>query len=160
MINEDVSLELHFSFKKIQESDIQKEVSTLNSKKVGPFGNSPTKVLKDSSNICNSLLQNIWNYEILRKQYFPKNLKLSDITPVYKKKDPTLVENYQPASIFPCVSKVFNSIIQRQFSSFIDEFLSPYLCGYRKGFMPNILFFHLLRNGRKFLMVKGILGQC
>ena len=94
MINEDVSLESHFSFKKIQESDIQKEVSTLNSKKVGPFRNSPTKVLKDSSNICNSLLPNIWNYEILRKQYFPKNLKLSDITPVYKKKDPTLVENY------------------------------------------------------------------
>ena len=29
---------------------------------------------------------NILNYEILGKQYFPKNLKLADITPVYKEK--------------------------------------------------------------------------
>ena len=28
----------------------------------------------------------MWNYEILGKQYFPKNLKLAEITPVYKKK--------------------------------------------------------------------------
>ena len=52
------------------ESDIQKEVSRLNSKKAGTFGNIPTKVLKDSSNICSSILQDMWNYEILEKQYF------------------------------------------------------------------------------------------
>ena len=28
----------------------------------------------------------ILNYEILGKQYFPKDLKLADITPVYKEK--------------------------------------------------------------------------
>ena len=32
--------------------------------------------------------------EILGKQHFPKNLKLADVTPVYKKKDPGLVENF------------------------------------------------------------------
>ena len=79
MINENVSFESHVSFKEIWESDIQKEVSNLNSMKVGTFGNIPTKVLKDSFNICNSILQDIWNYEILGKQYFPKNLKLADI---------------------------------------------------------------------------------
>ena len=29
---------------------------------------------------------------------FPENLKLADITPVHKKKDPTSVENYWPVS--------------------------------------------------------------
>ena len=117
MINENVSFESRFRFKEIRESDIKKEVSNLDSKKAGTFGNIPTKVLKDSSDICNSILQ---VYGILRngishygKQNFPKNLKLVDITPVYKKKDPTLVENYRPVSILPCVSKVFERIIQK-----------------------------------------------
>ena len=92
MINENISFESHFRFNEIRESDIQTEVSNLNSKKVGSFGNIPMKVLKDSSNICNSIRQDIWNYEILGKQYFLKNLKLADITPVHKKKDPTLVQ--------------------------------------------------------------------
>ena len=63
---------------------------------------------------------------MLEKQYSPQNLKLADITPVYKKKDPTLVENYRPVSVLPTVSKVFERIIQKQFSSFINDFCTQY----------------------------------
>ena len=70
-----------------------KELSSLNSKKAGTFGNIPTKVPRTSSDICNKVLQKIWNSEILGKQYFLQNLKLADITPVFEKKDPTLAEN-------------------------------------------------------------------
>ena len=86
MINEHVSFESRFSFKGISQSDIQKEISNLNSKKAGSFGNIPAKVLKESSDVCNAVLRDIWNFEILEKQNFPQNLKLADITPVYKKK--------------------------------------------------------------------------
>ena len=58
---------------------------------------------------------------LLSVMYFPKKLKLANITPVYKKE--TLAENYGPASALPCVSKASERIIQRQLSSFIDEFL-------------------------------------
>ena len=85
MINENVSFERKFTFKEINELDIQKEISNLNPKKVGMFGNIPTKVLKESSNVCNAILRNIWHCEILGKQNFSENLKRSDITPVYKK---------------------------------------------------------------------------
>ena len=61
-------------------------------------------MLKISCEICNVDLQNIWNSEILEKLYFPNNLKLADVTPVYKKKDPTLVENYRPVSVLRSVS--------------------------------------------------------
>ena len=113
MINENVSFESRFRFKVVNENDIQCEILNLNSKKPGTLDNIPTKILTDSSEVCNVIFQNIWNSELLEKQYFPDNLKLADITPVYKKKDPTLVEN---------------------FSSYTDEFLSSYTCGYRKGF--------------------------
>ena len=39
---------------------------------------------------------------------FPDSLKLSNIVPVHKKKDPTDKTNYRPASILPLLSKVFD----------------------------------------------------
>ena len=59
IIKENVSFESRFNFKEISESDVQKEVFNLNSKKVGTLGNISTAVLKGSTNICNSLLQDI-----------------------------------------------------------------------------------------------------
>ena len=38
------------------------------------FGNIPTKARKDSAYTCNSVLQDVWSYEILGKMFFPKNL--------------------------------------------------------------------------------------
>ena len=111
MINENVSFESQFSFTAVNEDDIQREILNLNPKKPGTFGNIPTKMLKSSSEICSVALQNIWNSEILGKLYFPNKLKLADITPVYKKKDPTLVENNRPVSVLPSVSKIFERII-------------------------------------------------
>ena len=71
--------------------------------KIGAFVNITTKVLKNSSDISNSALEDLWNYEILGKKYFHKNLKPADITPVYAKQDTALVEKYQPTSVLPCI---------------------------------------------------------
>ena len=70
VINENASFESRFSLKSISETDIQKEISNLNSEKAGKFESIPTNVLKESSEICNIALNNIWNYEILETQYF------------------------------------------------------------------------------------------
>ena len=44
--------------------------------------------------MCNAVIRDIWNFEILEKQNFPQNLKLADITALYKKKDPALFEKH------------------------------------------------------------------
>ena len=62
-------LSLHFT--EISVPEVTKELSSLNSKKAETFGNITTKVLKISSDICNKVLDKIWNSEILRKQNFP-----------------------------------------------------------------------------------------
>ena len=59
IIKENVSFESRFNFKEISKSDVQKEAFNLNSKKVGTLGNISTAVLKGSTNISNSLLQDI-----------------------------------------------------------------------------------------------------
>ena len=65
---------------------------------------------------------------------FPDELKLSDVTPIYKKDDHNKSKNYKPVSVLPVVSKVFEKIMHDQISQYINSFLTPYLCGYTKGF--------------------------
>ena len=60
-------------------------------------------MLKSSFRICDVVLQNIGNPVTLVNLYFPNKLELAEITPVYKKKDPTIVENYRPVSVLPSV---------------------------------------------------------
>ena len=70
------------------------------------------------------------------------------------KQDTNLVGNYPPFRVFLCVSKGFERIIQKTFSSFIDEFLSPYLRGSRKGFAWYALV-PLIEKWKKILDIKS-----
>ena len=65
---------------------------------------------------------------------FPCNLKIGNVTPLFKKDDGTKKENYRPISILPTNSKIFERLIFQQNTPFISQNLSPYLCGFRKGF--------------------------
>ena len=53
---------------------------------------------------------------------------------MYKKEESTKVKNYRPVSILPTVSKIFERLMQKQISEYINQFLSPFLCVYRKEF--------------------------
>ena len=86
-----------------------------------------------SSKVSARVLHKLFN-DSIEKTDFPQNLKLADITPVYKKNYPLDKTNYRPISMLPVVSKIFERIMQKQINDFIISFLSPYLCGYRKGF--------------------------
>ena len=88
-----------------------------------------TKQLKQVIDIVVDLLMEIWNVEI-----YPGNLKLADISPIYKKLEKSFVDNYRPVSILPTVSKIFERLMQKQMKDFVDNFLSSFLCGYRKGY--------------------------
>ena len=58
---------------------------------------------------------------------FPDSLKLSDITPVYKKLDPSDKANYRPGSVLPLLSKVFEKIVYDQLYEYLENFLSELL---------------------------------
>ena len=77
---------------------------------------------------------NIWVKEILRKETFPKDLKNEDVPPVFKKDNPHLVKNYIPVSVLSIVSKKCERIMQKQIIDYKNQYLSPTLYGYRKGF--------------------------
>ena len=64
-----------------------------------------------------------------------KNLKNADVTPVFEKDNSVLAtKKKEPVSILPTVSKISERIMQKQIFHYISQYISPFLCGYRKGF--------------------------
>ena len=97
---------MRFEFEEVNLKDIEKEILNPNTKKAVTSNSIPAKVLKEAFDICSPVLQQIWNDKIF-KCYFPKNLKLADITPAFKKENKNLAKNYRPVSVLPTLSKVF-----------------------------------------------------
>ena len=75
-IKQNVSLTMDFYFSNTEVSGILKETAALNNKKNGTFGNIPTMLLKEVSDICAPALNDTWNNEIITQKCFPNNLKL------------------------------------------------------------------------------------
>ena len=129
-----VDLDSKFCFFKISGADIKQELQGLKTGKASTFMSIPTKHLKQVVDIIVEPLVEIWNNEIIDNLKFPTKLKYADITPILKKLECFLMENYRPVSLLPVVSKIFERIMQKQINSYVEKFLSPYLCGYRKGY--------------------------
>ena len=146
-----------FSFSETSFSEVEKELIQLNPKKACTFQNIPPKHLKQTSEVCAPVLSNLIN-ESIRNNKFPEELKLADITPVFKKDDATSVKNYRPVSVLPVVSKIFERIIQKQITAHIDTYLSPYLCGYRKGFNAQHALISLIEKWKQSLDKQGYAG--
>ena len=114
-----------FSFETVEIGDTGKEVNNINPKKaITDYSISP-KILQKSSKVLASVLHKLFN-DSIEKSQFPQNLKLADLTPVYKKNDPLHQTNYQPISVLSVVSKMFRRIMQKQINDFIISFLSPH----------------------------------
>ena len=64
---------------------------------------------------------------------YPTSLKMADVIPIHKKDEKSLAKNYRPVSLIPVVSKLFERNIYVEIIDFIEESLSPFLFGFRKG---------------------------
>ena len=92
----------------------------------------PQKLLESTKTICFDILKTIFNSCLIEAE-FPNELKLADVTPILKNENPYRAKNYRPVSVLSSVSKIFERILHRQMTSYIDKFLSTFMCGYRKG---------------------------
>ena len=93
-------------------------------------GEIPIEILKEST-FCFPELINCINQSLTNNK-FPDTLKLSDLTPVFKKLDPSDKANFRPVSILHLVSKVFEKIMYDQLYEYIEHFLNQLLCGFCK----------------------------
>ena len=105
--------------------------------------------------ICGPALLNIWNKGILSDCLYPSKLKLADVSPVFKKDNPLLAKNYRPVSVLPTVTKIFERLMWKQLNEHINQFFSPFLCGYRTGFSTQTALLSLIEKWKTILDKKG-----
>ena len=157
-IKRNVTITGKFMFTEVDVTEMKLEISNLDAKKSGTFMNIPVKLLKEAVDIVAQPLTDIWNFEVINGQKFSSQLKLADITPLHKKLETILKENYRPVSLLPVVSKLFERIMQKQMVAYIEKFLSPYLCGYRKGFNAQYALIAMIEKWKKCLDRNGFAG--
>ena len=121
-----------FDFKKVHEEEVKPEIMNLNSKKATCQGAIPAKILKQFCDSYLPIITKIIN-ESITEETFPNELKLAEVTPVFKKLDCMNKENYKPISLLSHMSKVFERILYNQLNDFMKDKLSNILNGFRKG---------------------------
>ena len=92
----------------------------------------------------------IYNESILSYN-FPLSLKMADITPVHKEDERMAKTNYRPVSILPSISKIFERLMYLQISTYMESYLSKYLCDFRKGYITQHCLILMLEKWRKAL---------
>ena len=102
-----------FRSKHVMLSNIKNEIKGLNPNKATAHNNILPKILWQSAEGTVNTLQLLFNDAILNSE-FPENLKLADVTPVFKNKTPLDKTNYRPVSVLPPVSKIIEQLIQKQ----------------------------------------------
>ena len=154
-IKEHVQVADKFSFWEVDVEEMINEICHLDAKKSGTFMDIPVKRLKEVVDIVAEPLTQIWSSEIVQGRKFADQLKKADITPLHKKLENILKENYRPVSLLPVVSKLFEKLMQKQMKTFIETFLSPFLCGYRKGYNTQYALLAMIEKWKKSLDGKG-----
>ena len=118
----------------ISPQDVIDAIHSMNpSKASGPDLLSP-RLLREG---CNELAQPLSNYFncLLNASIFPPSWKLANVTPIYKKLDPSDPANYRPISLLSCVGKLMERCVHKHFYNFLtsNKLLTSYQSGFIKG---------------------------
>ena len=73
--------------------------------------------------------------EMLATEIFSDVLKKSNIVPIFKKDDSSLLTNYRPISILPTISKIFERVIYNQLYEYFNT--NNWLVEEQYGFCTN-----------------------
>ena len=107
-------------FKKVTQKQLSKHVKKLNKKKSsGLDGLSQENLILGAKHLIAPLTA-IVNQSIEEGE-FPNDWKEAAVTPVLKKGNPKLLNNYRPVSCLPAASKVLEIVVCSQLSDYLEQ---------------------------------------
>ena len=122
-----------FDFKEVDVDYVYKILCKLNIHKATGYNNVPPKMVKLCAEELSVTLTEFVNYAFKNKM-FPDGMKKAEISPIFKKKDDMIKENYRPISILSVFLKVFETIIANQLQEYFISIFDKMLCAYRKKY--------------------------
>ena len=115
-----------------------------------PVGDIPTDNLKQTIDTHLPIMTQIINMSIDNNCY-PHDLKLAEVSSVFKKKNDLDKENFRPVSVLSHVPKVFERIMYQQIEGFMKDKLSNLLTGFRKNHNTQNCLMSMLERWKKAL---------
>jgi len=150
LIKERVNGDQYFSFSQVTEKEVLEAIRSLKSGKATGADDIPAVFIKRLANELTPQITCILN-ECIWQNIFPNDMKISNITPLYKKKDRLCKENYRPVNILTALSKIFERILyDQQYMYFKDKF-HKLISGFRKGHSCSSMLLKLTEDIRKAL---------
>ncbi len=111
---------IKFEFKNVNSSYVEKLLSKKNRKNATGYDNIPPKIVKICSNELSVTLTELINHSFETSR-FPEYMKKAEISPLFKKKDDMIKDNYRPISLLEIVSKVFETIVAEQLMEYFKD---------------------------------------
>lgn len=133
-------------FHEITETEVFQTIMSLpNSSAVG-IDELSTKFIKENADLLATPLAALFNRSVV-SGVFPENFKISIIIPLFKSGDRSSVSNYRPISLLPIFSKIFEKIIHRRLTDFLDSigFFADSQYGFRKKRSTDLALFEHLK---------------
>ena len=108
-----------FSLKAVSLKQVSKAISKLKNKSSsGIDGISQAQLIMGKNTLAGPITKII--NQSIKEGVFPSNWKEALVTPVLKKGNPGLLENYRPVSCLPVASKVLEMIVCDQMTSYLE----------------------------------------
>ena len=149
MIKSKISISQRFKFEDVDMDKMYEKIKSLDPKK-GSSQDIPTDILIGSNDIVCKYISDIYNRDKNRNQ-FPLFLKTADVAPHFKDNDRTSEKNYRPVSNLLILSKLYEDNMSDQMKIYMEEYLSPYIFGYRKSYGPQPCLLSMIEMWRKAL---------
>ena len=94
----------------------------------------PIKLVKLAPQVLSKPLSLVMNNSITSTT-FPDTKKVATVVPIDKKTDNKyIVSNFRPVSLLNCFSKIYENYIKIRIVNSTNNYISPYVSAYRKGY--------------------------
>ena len=143
-----------FSFRKVTYEGTLNEINSLDTSKSTQSQDISFKIIKGNADIiANFILQNFIKCIIDGKS--PDQLRKADVSPVFKKGNRNDKTNYEPVSILPSLSKIYEYLIYNQVNQMTENALSIFQCNFRKKYNTQHALIAMISKARKILHKDG-----
>ena len=118
----------------LEDTHAQEIVDIVKEFQNGKASDIPIVVVKKTVHLISPILAKLYN-KCMLDGTFPSEFKTAKVTPIFKKSNKELIENYRPVSILPIFGKIFEKIIyKRLYAFFLSKgILKNEQFGFRKG---------------------------
>ena len=123
-----------FRFEEVSVDYIRDQLKKLKTKNAVGLDQLPSRLLKDSAEIIAKPLTTLINASLIYG-CVPSEWKWARVNPLFKNGKANDMDNYQPISVLPTISKVLERVVHTSLYDFLakEKLLSPYQCGFCKS---------------------------